>query len=196
MFSKHRAHPKLLIYSSLRFIWAIFELNLLKFQIMAKLSRFGPYKYYVYTYIVKAEKRQISLFQQKLSDFIFFYTKMTIVSRTIDPWGAHPRPRPLTAAAAEKRRQFERFSKCFDFHNFNAKMTVVSWAIDPWGAHPRPRPLTAAAAEKRRQFERFSKCFDFHNFNTKITLEIRGTNVGCCDLTHDLLWPVMTSNDL
>ena len=107
------------------------------------------------------------LFQKKLSDFYFFYTKMTILSRAIDPWGAHPRPRPLTVAAAEKRRQFAILSKYFDFHNFNAKMTIVSRAINPWGAHPWP--LTAAAAEKRRQFERFSKCFDFHNFNAKIT---------------------------
>ena len=147
---------------------------------------------------------------------------MTVVSKTINPWGAHPRPRPLSAATAEKRREFERFSECFDFQNFNAKMTVVSRAIDPWGAHPRPQPrngdnltlerfskcfdfhnfnakitvVSRAAAEKRRQFERFSKCFDFHNFNAKITLEIRRTNVGCLRPHPDLLQPVMTSNDL
>ena len=69
-------------------------------------------------YIFKAEKRQISLFQKKLSDFNFFYIKMTVASRAIGPWGAQPRPRALSAAAAEKRRQFERFSKCFDFHHF------------------------------------------------------------------------------
>ena len=56
---------------------------------------------------------QISLFQKKFSDFIFFYTKMTVVSRAINPWDAHPRPRPLTAAAAKKRRQFERNALIF-----------------------------------------------------------------------------------
>ena len=142
MFSKHRAHPKLLIYSSLRFIWAIFELNLLKFQKMAKLSRFGPYKYYVYAlYIFKAEKRQISLFQKKLSDFNFFYIKMTVASRAIGPWGAQPRPRPLSAAAAEKRRQFERFSKCFDFHNSNAKITLEIRGTNVGCLRPQNWPL-------------------------------------------------------
>ena len=92
-------------------------------------------------YIFKAEKRQISLFQKKLSDFNCFYTKMTVVSRAIGPWGAQPRPRPLSAAAAEKRRQFERFSKCFDLHNSNAKITLEIRGTNVGCLRPQNWPL-------------------------------------------------------
>ena len=40
MLSEPQAHPKLVIYSSLRFFWAISELNPLKFQIFVKLGCF------------------------------------------------------------------------------------------------------------------------------------------------------------
>ena len=80
---------------------------------MAKLSRFGPYKYYVYTYIVKAEKRQISLFQKKLSDFNFFYTNMIVVSRAIARWVAQPRPRPRSAAVAKNGDSLGDFQSAF-----------------------------------------------------------------------------------
>ena len=54
---------------------------------------------------------------------------MTVVSRAIGPRGAQPRPRPLSAAVAEKLRQFKRFSKCFNFNNFKAKITLETRGI-------------------------------------------------------------------
>ena len=55
---------------------------------------------------------------------------MTVVSRAIDPLGAQPRPRPLSAAAAENRQQFRRFSECFNFNNFKAKITLETRGIN------------------------------------------------------------------
>ena len=47
------------------------------------------------------------------------YTKMTVVSRAIDPWGA------------QSRKTEKRFSKCSDFcQNFDAKITIETRRIN------------------------------------------------------------------
>ena len=52
--------------------------------------------------------------------------------------GHRPMGCATTAAAPEKRRQFERFSKCFDFHNFNAKITLETRGTNVGYFRPHP----------------------------------------------------------
>ena len=92
---------------------------------MAKLSRFGPYKYYVphgHAHYIFSTAKNLT-FSEKVVRFYFFLHQNDRSVKGYQPMGC-------ATSASEKRRQFMKFSKCYNFNNFNAKITSGTRGIN------------------------------------------------------------------